>query len=98
MKYRLELSKHIEFDLSDAVNYYAEVSQDLADDFLIEFQKTISNISNGPKHFQIIRGNTRKANLHRFPYAIFYVIKGEEVYISAIMHLRRHPNVWQTRK
>lgn len=71
MKYNVQVSNRIASDIINAVDYYAEISEDLADDFIIEFQSTINKISSGPKHFQIVRGNTRKANFNRFPYGVF---------------------------
>jgi hypothetical protein len=30
----------------------------------------------------------------RFPYGIIYRVDGQEVFIAAVMHLKRHPDYW----
>jgi len=44
------------------------------------------------------RGDNRKLNFHRFPYAIVYSLREETLFIKAVMHLRRRPFYWQARR
>jgi plasmid stabilization system protein ParE len=97
-KYNLSYGDDFADDLRSAFEYYAELQQDLADDFLKEAKIAINSILTGPLHFQKVFLELRKVNLHRFPYAVFYIVTDDVIVVVAIMHLRRHPNVWQTRK
>jgi len=45
----------------------------------------------------IIRGDNRKLNFHRFPYAIVYSLRGDTLFIKAVMHLHRRPFYWKDR-
>lgn len=88
----------VETDTADIAEYYGEISEDLVEQIEIEAQVAIDYLVKNPLHQQVIYNGVRKMNLHRFPYAVYYVFKNDVIYIMAIMHLRRHPNVWQTRK
>ena len=41
--------------------------------------------------------DARKCNLHKFPYAIIYRVRGDTVTIVAFMHLHRKPGYWRGR-
>lgn len=50
-----------------------------------------------PERWRKIRGDNRKLNFHRFPYAIVYSVRPDAIYIKAVMHLHRRPFYWQHR-
>lgn len=85
-------------ELEEAAFYYESCSVGLGDKFLDEFNATLSHIVDHPKRWRIIRGNARKLNLNRFPYAIVYEIYAEQVYVLAVMHLHRRPFYWIDRR
>jgi toxin ParE1/3/4 len=66
----------------------------LGKDFLDEYQATLLRIMAEPQRWRKIRGDNRKLNFDRFPYAIVYSVKGETLSIKAVMHLRRRPSYW----
>lgn len=69
----------------------------LGDDFLDEFEVTLRLIIEAPESWPRVRGENRKLNLQRFPYAIVYSLRGDHVFIVAVMHLHRRPFYWQHR-
>jgi hypothetical protein len=50
-----------------------------------------------PERWRKIRGENRRLNLHRLPYAIIYSVRGDVLYIKAVLHLHRRPFYWQQR-
>ena len=50
-----------------------------------------------PKRWLTLRGENRKLNFHRFPYAIVYSLRADTIYIKAVMHLHRRPFYWKNR-
>ena len=88
-----EADKELEY----ASLYYDDCWSGLGDDFLDEFEATLSRILEDPLRWPIYRGNARKLNFHRFPYAIAYEVHGDEIYVLAVMHLRRRPFYWESR-
>jgi toxin ParE1/3/4 len=84
-------------ELKAAVLWYQQQRSDLGEAFLEEFDRTLSRILSEPKRWRKIRGDNRKLNFDRFPYAIVYNVQGGTLYIKAVMHLRRRPFYWSYR-
>lgn len=84
-------------ELEEAAWHYETCSPGLGDDFLDEFERTLSLIIGHPDRWRRIRGEVRKLNLHRFPYGIVYEIRAGQVYTLAVMHLHRRPFYWLDR-
>ena len=86
-----------EQELEGAVLWYEQRQPGLGDDFLDEFERALRRIVVEPERGRMIRGNNRKLNLRRFPYAIVYSVRDDGIYIKAVMHLHRRPFYWQHR-
>ena len=84
-------------ELEGAALWYEQRQPGLGDDFMDEFERTLRRIVAEPERWRRIRGENRKLNFHRFPYAIVYGVRGEILYIKAVMHLHRRPYYWQHR-
>lgn len=84
-------------ELEGATLWYDEKQPGLGGDFIEEFERTLRQIVDEPGRWRIIRGDNRKLNFHRFPYAIVYSVREEAIYIKAVMHLHRRPFYWQHR-
>jgi toxin ParE2 len=87
-----------EQELEAAALWYQERQPGLGDDFLDEFQRTLGRILAEPRRWHQIRGNNRKLNFHRFPYAVVYQIRADELCIIAVVHLHRRPFYWTHRQ
>jgi plasmid stabilization system protein ParE len=46
-----------------------------------------------PERFPVVYRQTRRVNLPRFTYSLFYRIIDDQVIVVACMHGRRHPTV-----
>jgi plasmid stabilization system protein ParE len=84
-------------ELEAAAIWYEERQPGLGDDFLDEFESTLRRIAAEPERWRIIRGESRKLNFNRFPYAIVYSLRSDAIYIKAVMHLHRRPFYWKGR-
>jgi hypothetical protein len=85
-------------ELEHAVLWYEERQAGLGNSFLAEFKHTLQCILDAPERSRILRRADRKLNFHRFPYAIVYTIRGEVLFIKAVMHLHRRPFYWIRRQ
>jgi hypothetical protein len=83
--------------LEAAVLWYEERQPRLGSDFLEEYRATLGRILNEPERWRKIRGDNRKLNFHRFPYAIVYSVRADALYVKAVMHLHRRPFYWSRR-
>lgn len=86
-----------EKEFLEAIEYYEERELGLGYDFSIEVFSTIQNIVTYPTAWPVIEEDFRRCLVNRFPYGVIYSIEGNEIFILAVMHLRRHPNYWKSR-
>ena len=89
---RIEYHPAIEGELVEIRDYYNEQSRNLGDDFINEFERQVLRIAAIPYRWMVVRGDTRRALMKRFPYLIlFRVVNDEVIRITVIKHERRHP-------
>lgn len=84
-------------ELEAATLWYDERRSGLGDDFLNEYERTLQRILANPFRWHKIRGENRKLNFRRFPYAIVYSSRSDVVFVVAVMHLHRRPFYWKHR-
>jgi plasmid stabilization system protein ParE len=84
-------------DIDEAFLWYEGQREGLGHDFLTAAQKLIDAIADQPLRYPVVRRNTRRALLRRFPYTIYYRLYGDIVVVVACMHGRRSPRRWQSR-
>jgi hypothetical protein len=89
----------VSLELEAAALWYEERQPGLGGDFLDEYQATLRRIVQAPERWRKIRGENRKLNFRRFPYAIVYSVELEAgvLYLKAVMHLHRRPFYWKHR-
>jgi toxin ParE2 len=87
----------VSLELEAAAIWYEERQPGLGSDFLDEYRTTLQRILDTPERWRKIRGENRKLNFHRFPYAIVYSVGTDTLYIVAVMHLHRRPFYWKSR-
>ena len=95
----MRIVSHPEADqeLEAAALWYEQRQPGLGDDFLEAFIATLRRIEKEPERWRILRGDNRKLNFDRFPYAIVYSVRTDMLFIKAVMHLHRRPFYWQDR-
>jgi toxin ParE1/3/4 len=86
-----------ETEFLEAIEYYEERERGLGYDFSIEVFRTIQNIVTYPTAWSVIEKDVRRCLVYRFPYGVVYSVEQDEIFILAVMHLRRHPDYWKKR-
>lgn len=84
-------------DIEEAFLWYERQHAGLGEEFLAAVQSTLSDIVQHPLQSPVIHRDTRRVQLRRFPYHIFYRVFGDTVIIVACMHGRRDPSRWRSR-
>ncbi len=93
------VSLEAERELIDGALFYTrEADRELGLIFIDEFERSLEVLCNYPRRGPIWRGTTRRLPLRRFPYAIIYQIKPEDVRVIALAHQSRRPGYWRGRK
>jgi toxin ParE1/3/4 len=85
-------------ELLEVQRWYGAQRPGLGAEFGAEAERALGALIPNAEAFQRVHGEIRRVRLHRFPNAIFYRILGEEVVVLAVMHGRRHPRRWQSRR
>jgi plasmid stabilization system protein ParE len=58
----------------------------------------LAMIERSPELFPFALDDIRKAPLRRFPYVVYVVVLGTGISVLAVIHGRRHPRRWQSRR
>ena len=85
-------------DLDEAFLWYEGQRSGLGDEFLAAAQAMIDDVARYPLRYPVVRRNTRRALLRRFPYAVYFRTYDEVIVVVACMHGRRNPRRWQVRR
>ena len=81
-------------DLAGAYGWYAEQREGLGEEFLAAVDATFDAIEQIPAMFSRVHRDVRRANVSRFPYAVFYRIDPGNVVVLTILHTARDPKLW----
>ena len=94
-----EIHPAARIELEDATLYYADISAELAEKFLNDFEQTLSFVEAMPLAWPMYVGEIRKLNFKIFPYSLVYNIAagGDNIIILAIQHQSRKPFYWKDR-
>ncbi|MEO8499061.1 MAG: type II toxin-antitoxin system RelE/ParE family toxin [Planctomycetota bacterium] len=97
MTYELIIEPEAEFDLEQAVNWYNAQRTGLGLEFLACVAQVFDRIRVMPEIHPVIHSTARLALVGRFPYVVCYDFHGDSIYVIAVFHGHRDPNVWQDR-
>lgn len=87
-----------EDELLEAVRFYEERGEGLGQRLLGEVREAIALIREHPEIAPVTRGVFRAKTLKRFPYNLIYVCETWGIEIYAVMHQRRRPGYWRSRR
>jgi len=96
-QYEIELSNEAEDDFDNSYEYYANVSEKVADNFYRQVDNSLTNISENPLRYPEVYQSIRKHVMGKFPFVIYYQIGESTVKIIAIFHTARNPQIWKER-
>ena len=95
---RLIFRPQAESELLDARSWYDDQQPGLGRAFAAEVHRAMAAIVEHPLAYPRIYGETRRVLVHRFPYAIYFRVMPDELVVLAVMHGRRLPRRWRSRR
>ena len=95
---RLFLKAAARREIAEGFRWYEERSPGLGSEFLRAVRATLAQIAREPELYSFAVDDIRKAPLHRFPYVAYYVVLPRGISVLAVIHGRRHPRRWQSRR
>ena len=81
-------------EIKEAAAYYEKHQKGLGQSFLLSIEYAVKILSSNPLLYRKLRGRFRRCLVEKFPYGIIYIIDKNEIYIVAVMHLKRNPGYW----
>lgn len=84
-------------ELAEAMAWYRERSESLAEGFLAELDAAVARVAANPSQFPVVFADVRRARLRRFPYALFFRAEDDIARVIACFHSSRDPRRWQSR-
>jgi plasmid stabilization system protein ParE len=85
-------------DIAEAFRWYEDRSAGLGYEFTRAVRVTLASIERMPQQFPVAVDDIRQARLRRFPYVVYFVVLPRGTSVIAVMHGRRHPRRWQSRR
>lgn len=82
----------------DARAWYEAERVGLGGIFAAAVETTITAILQNPLAYPRVKGDSRRALVRRFPYAVYFHPFDDEIIVLAVMHGRRNPRHWRSRR
>jgi plasmid stabilization system protein ParE len=86
-------------DIEREARWYDAQKPGLGTDFVDEVKRVIAVVAEQPLRYSVRFGNWRRANLRRFPHAVFYQVLDDQPVVFAVLHAKRdHGPILETRQ
>lgn len=76
---------------------YDRQRRGLGEEFIFDIEQSLSRAATAPQRCPIVFGDIRRAVARRFPYAVYFRVRGDAMVVLAVFHGRRNPTIWQRR-
>ena len=86
-----------QIEASEAQDWYEGESVGLGAAFRTGLDHAVQRLTDNPLQFPVVFADIRRALLRRFPYALFFRIVDDAVFVMACFHSSRDPTNWQQR-
>ena len=96
MTRRVVFRPQAEDDALEVRQWYEARREGLGAEFGLAVDEIVARVVANPLAFQRAHGETRRAVLARFPYAIYFRVVSEEIVVLALTG-RQHPSHWRAR-
>lgn len=98
MTLRIVYRRAAKREFEEAAAWYESKRRGLGEEFVIEVEQAVSGAALAPLRYPLVFGHVRRAVARRFPYSVYFRVRGDSLVVLAVFHGRRNPLVWQHRK
>ena len=78
-------------EVEDAYEWYQSKGDGLGERFLAELESVLHRVAKQPARIHVLRRDTRRALLSRFPYSVLFRELADRILVVAVFHARRDP-------
>ena len=86
-----------EVELHEAKEHHDLQRQGLGIEFVLAFEEAMQRVVAFPEAWGLIADKVRCCIFKRFEYGVIYVVRGDTIFVLAVMHLKRRPGYWKRR-
>ena len=97
MTLRVVFRRAAKSEFEDAAVRYDEQRTGLGEEFVVEMEQAITRAATAPERYPVVYGDIRRTVARRFPYSVYFRVRGDSMVVLAIFHGRRDPAIWQRR-
>jgi plasmid stabilization system protein ParE len=94
---RVRFHPAAEREVTDQAVWYRERSEVAEQGFLLELDAAIRAICEAPERYPKQSRGEHRYVFPRYPFALLYRVRPNEVVITAVAHHNRHPGYWRRR-
>jgi toxin ParE1/3/4 len=94
MAFRLKFSARALHEIGEAREWYELQSPGLGEEFIAAMELQLKRLEQAPLLYAEIIPKVRRALLPRFPFGLFYAVRGNLIHVLAVLHDARHPGRW----
>ena len=94
MAFRLKFSSRTLRETAEAKEWYELQNPGLGEEFIAATELQLKRLEQAPLLYAEAIPNIRRALLPRFPYGLFYAVRGDLIHILAVLHDARNPRQW----
>jgi plasmid stabilization system protein ParE len=91
MTWTLRILPEVADDLRQARDWYERRQPDLGRQFEDDLYATIARVGQSPELHRKMHGEFRRCLLRRFPYAVWFRIEADTIFITLLFHCARNP-------
>ena len=91
MSLRLSFEPAAKLEFVEAVAWYEAQRPGLGRELAAEVERVLKRARAAPEQFRRVRCGAHKARLDRFPYNIYFAVKGDALAVLAVFHGARDP-------
>ena len=91
MSFKVQVRRAAEVDIAEAQLWYEAQRSGLGAEFS-EVSQVINRLGETPLIYQMVHRDVRRAVVHRFPYLLWYRVRGEDVTVLACTYAGRDPS------
>ena len=84
-------------EVLEAQTWYARQASGLAARFRDEVAAGVARLQSNPLQCPVVFKQVRRARLRMFPYALFFCVHADALFVIACFHSSRDPAQWQQR-
>lgn len=75
-------------EFEDAADWYETRRRGLGEEFVAEVTDAIERAADRPQQHPVVYGDVRRTVCRRFPFAIYFRVRGESLVVLAVFHAR----------